>query len=64
MASHGAYRCTSDARFALRIVCVDHYMCPAPADEAAGGGGVWRPVIRIFGSTPAGQRCVMIFCRV
>lgn len=48
--------------FALRIVCIDYYMATPLPDldlgySALSGATVAQvPVIRIFGSTPAGQK--------
>ena len=48
--------------FSLRLVTIDHYLTkPDPAHDVAycqlAGGAIEQvPVVRIFGSTPAGQK--------
>lgn len=50
------------ACFAVRIVNIDSHMAPALHKDAHSGAvtsayGPDHPVIRIFGATPAGQKC-------
>ncbi len=53
------------AFFTMRIVTVDHYMSKPAEDFDLGysvfsGAGIDRvPVIRVFGATPAGQKCCL-----
>ena len=51
--------------FVLRIVSLDHYMAaPLPGvdvcySETEGAAVQQVPVVRVYGSTPAGQRCCL-----
>lgn len=62
-ADHGvAGAALRGAAFAVRMVNVDHYMAPPLVKDGAGvclapSGGPEHPVIRVFGTTPGGQKC-------